>query len=169
MQLVDIDKELNRSGPSVAVLWPKPEALAFAIPGNEGPWFMSDCSSEILYTLKMIGAAVICTLKTLEKQSTLTAASDIKNIALVLGHIRMIAQGWPGGPGEDELSWVDAAIHKAVKHGIDFKTAPYGVEQATDDIEADEKDAKYDTGIKWTKFDWKKEVSRATIPWRPYR
>ena len=163
MQLVAIDKELNKSGPNIAALWPKLEALAFAIPGNEGPWFMSDCSHEILYTLKMIGGAVICTLRALEEQSMLQADSDIKNIALVLGHIRMIAQGWPGGPGEDELSWVDAAMHKALKHGIVFRTAPYGVEQATDDIEADEEDVEYDTRIKWSKFDWKKEVSRATL------
>ena len=101
---------------------------------------------------------MICTLRAMEKQKTLKPDSDIKNIALVLGHINMAVQDWPSGEEEDELSWIDAAYYMAVKNGIEFTEAPYGIEQAVGDISADSEESQFDTPIDWANFNWKKEV-----------
>ena len=159
--LVLIDKELCKASPSPQKLWPLLEAIAMSLPGNEAPWFMSDISDDILDTLRMIGGAYLCTLKALKKNGLLKKDSPIRNIALVLMMIRDLVQGWPGGPEEEELSWVDAAMHKAAKNGVEFREAPFGIEEGVEDIDPDDEEEEYDTGIKWSTFNWKKEVRLA--------
>ena len=160
-----MDKELRKSKPNITALWPMLEALAFAIPDNQTEWFNNEDGEGVLETLRILGGAVICALRVLEEQDMLKPDSDIKNIALVLGHINMIVQDWPSGEEEDELSWIDAAFYMAMKNGIEFTEAPYGIEEAVGDISADSEGSQFNTPIDWSSFNWKKEV-RNSNPWR---
>lgn len=134
------------------------EALAFSVPGNEGTWFLGDNGDEILETLQILGGAVICTLDVLEKHDLLKPNSAIRNIALVLGMLRQIIEAWPGDNDDHGLSWNDAIVHKAMKHGIEFRGAPHGIDKVNEVVNACDDEKKYDKDIEWSKFSWKPSV-----------
>lgn len=118
---------------------------------------MADCCEDILDTLKMIGGAVMVSLDQLEKQDLLKKGSPVSNIALVLGKLKYMIQGWPGDPPayEYRISWADAALLKAKRAGVEFGDAPYGIKKAFDDGEVEDWD--FDD-VDWENFNWKKQV-----------
>lgn len=50
-----------------------------------GPWLMIDDSDRLLDTVKLIGHAVLCTIKVVEQQGLLRADSPLRDIPLVFG------------------------------------------------------------------------------------
>lgn len=151
---MEINKEMTKKHP--LALWPHLEALANFIPSCD-EWFGSDDADQIQQTLKMVGGAVMCTLDLLKCKGLLAPDSPIKNIALVLGRLHELDGIWPGGPGEAELAWVEAAITMAKQNGITFEGAPYGVESMAGGIVSDAEDDEPE--IDWYHFDWKKEFA----------
>ena len=84
-QLKAIDKELKKKNPDIGKLWPLVEAFAHFLPGDTPQWFWIDDGEQLEDTLRMIGIAVICTLKVLDKHDLLKANSTILDIPLVFG------------------------------------------------------------------------------------
>jgi len=118
---------MRKPDPSPSILWVHIEAFAHFLPGD-GPWLMIDDCQRLLDTLALVGGGVMCTLEVLEEHGLLRPQSPIRDLALVLGLLYRLDSAWPGGPGEEELSWVHAMVNVAQKHGIVFKDAPYGIE-----------------------------------------
>ena len=116
---------------------------------------MSDDSDQILHTLKMVGGAVLCTLNLMKSKGLLKPDSPVRNIAMVLARLNELNDIWPGGPGEAEPAWGEAAITVVKQDSVKFEGAPFGVEalaeRSLDDLEMD------DAEIDWYHFDWKKE------------
>jgi hypothetical protein len=137
-------------------LWPHLQALSTVIP-RFYQWFHSDISEDILDTLMMVGGAVMCTLKLMKAKGLLKPDSPIQDIALILAKLHGLDEIWPGGPGEDELAWCEAAITMAKQNGVKFESVPFGVEKMAGEIVSD--DEEDDPEIDWYNFDWKTQFA----------
>lgn len=142
------------------------EGFAFTLPDDRGYWFHIDDCEGLLGTLKILGVAVFSTLKILEKHDLLRPDSPIKNIGLVLAYLRRNMEDWPGNCGpefdiEDELKWCDAAIVEAQQKGVEFKRAPWGIEDKLkkEDVVKSRYGKYKETIAAWKDFNWDTEVS----------
>ena len=160
-QLAVMDKFLKAK--DVPAPWARVEAWATFVPNNCDEWFMSDDSGGIKATLKMMGGALIGTLDLMEKRGLLKPESAIPDVGFVLGQLDKLAKTWPGSSGEPELAWADAAICKAMKKGVVFKNAPYGIEETVEGLRGDPEDSDSEIDeegaeIRYREFKWNKEV-----------
>lgn len=103
---------------------------------------------------------MFCTLNMLKEGGLLRPDSPVKNMTLILGLLRRIQSEWPGDE-EEQLSWGDAAIREAKQAGLEFKNAPFGIE---DDLKkAKVGEAPQPSDEMWKNFNWNREVSSVQI------
>jgi hypothetical protein len=155
VQLLAIEQDMKKKNASA--LWPHIEALAYFFPDSCDPWFMCDNGDGVLETLEMIGGAVMVTLKQLEEEEILKENSKIPNVGLVIAMFQNLKGSWPGDSGAEQLSWTDAALHKAKQAGFELTDAPYGIEKKVEELEGETGDWDYED-VEWNNFEWKKKV-----------
>jgi hypothetical protein len=150
-QLAEINKKITK-GDAFGV-WAHLEALGTVVP-QLGEWYMNDDGEQLQETVKLIGCALINTLKTLKDKGMLNPESPVKNLALAVGWLLEIDNV---NPGDSEEDWTHAAILMVKKSGLTFEGR--GAEMETtikkyeEDLDEDDED------IEPSKFDWKKDFA----------
>jgi hypothetical protein len=119
-----------------------------------GEWYMNDDGEQLQETVKLIGCALISTLKMLKDKGMLKPDSPVKNIALAVGWLLEIDNVNPGDSGED---WTYAAILMVKKAGLTFEGRGSEMEKTVmkykEELDEDDED------IKPSKFNWKKDFA----------
>lgn len=116
---------------------------------------MSDISDDIRSTLRLIGYAVLATMKVLDSKDLLRPDSPIKDFSLVIGLLRDALMVWPGSYNEPEFLWAKTVITKCKEKGIKLADAPFGIEE---NVKKFEEMDDIPQVPKWKNIDWKKEV-----------